>query len=78
MLGSLVVGAGTLFIGETTLLQSIWATLRATRVQAVVQFGTPEHGHGRERRRWAQDLRTAVATLRDGDSGPGDEDISPC
>lgn len=54
-----------LFIGDTTLLQSIWATLRATRVQAVVHYGTPEHGNGRDRRTWAQDLCTAVAALRE-------------
>jgi 1-acyl-sn-glycerol-3-phosphate acyltransferase len=54
-----------LFIGDTTLLQSIWSTLRATRVQAVVHFGEPEHFAGRDRRTWAQDLRVEVQRLRD-------------
>ena len=54
-----------LFIGDTTLLQSVWATLRATRVQAVVHFGSPEHFAGRDRRTWAHDLREAVAVLRE-------------
>jgi 1-acyl-sn-glycerol-3-phosphate acyltransferase len=53
-----------LFIGDTTLLRSIWSTLRATRVQAVVHFGEPEHFAGRDRRTWAQDLRETVAGLR--------------
>ena len=53
-----------LFIGDTTLLQSIWSTLRATRLQAVVRFGTPQTADGRERRVWAQDLRSAIEDLR--------------
>ena len=53
-----------LFIGDTTLLQSIWSTLRATRLQAVVHFGTPQTADGRERRVWAQDLRSAIEDLR--------------
>lgn len=55
-----------LFIGETTLLQSIWSTLRATRVQAVLHYGTREHCSGRDRRTWAQDLRNAVTALCEG------------
>ena len=53
-----------LFIGETTLVQSIWSTLRATRVQARVRYGHAEHSQGRDRRAWAQDLRNAVDRLR--------------
>lgn len=53
-----------LFVGETTLLQSIWSTLRATGVQAVVHYGTPQHAEGRDRRTWAQALREAVQSLR--------------
>lgn len=53
------------FVGDTTLLASIWSTLRETRVQAVVHFGEPTHAQGRDRRTWAQDLRGAVAALRE-------------
>lgn len=53
-----------LYAGETTMRQSLWATLRAGHVQAVVHYGVPEHGQGRDRRTWAQDLREAVAHLR--------------
>jgi 1-acyl-sn-glycerol-3-phosphate acyltransferase len=53
-----------LFIGDTTMLQSIWSTLRATRVQAVVHFGEPELFAGRDRRTWSHDLRETVAGLR--------------
>lgn len=53
-----------LFVGDTTMLQSIWSTLRATRVQAVLHFGVPEHFAGRDRRTWAHDLRETVAGLK--------------
>jgi 1-acyl-sn-glycerol-3-phosphate acyltransferase len=56
---------GPLFIGDTTLAQSIWNTLRTEGLQAVVRYGTPERAQGRERRVWAQDLRAEVARLID-------------
>jgi 1-acyl-sn-glycerol-3-phosphate acyltransferase len=52
-----------LFIGETTLLESVWRTLCATGVQAVVRYGTPQHAEGRDRRAWAQALQGRVAEL---------------
>ena len=57
---------GPLFVGDTTLLQSLWNTLRSTGVQAVVHYGEPQRAQGRDRRTWAQDLRTAVMALREG------------
>lgn len=54
---------GPLFVGETTLAQSIWNTLRTEGLQAVVRYGSPQHAEGRDRRAWAQDLRTEVARL---------------
>lgn len=53
-----------LFIGDTTLLQSIWSTLRAVGLQAVVHFGAAQAADGRDRRAWAQDLRNAITDLR--------------
>ncbi|OOG80167.1 1-acyl-sn-glycerol-3-phosphate acyltransferase [Hydrogenophaga sp. A37] len=52
-----------LYIGDTTLMQSLWATLRADGVQAVVRYGEPQRDQGRDRRTWVQDLRTEVARL---------------
>lgn len=54
-----------LFIGDTTLLASIWRTLRAPSLQAVVHFGEPQTAEGRDRRAWARDLREAVGGLRE-------------
>jgi 1-acyl-sn-glycerol-3-phosphate acyltransferase len=52
------------YVGADTLWQSLWRTLCADNVQAVVQFGTPEWAQGRDRRIWAADLRETIASLR--------------
>ena len=52
------------FIGDDTLVQSLWRTLRADSLVAVVQFGEPEVSNGRDRRQWALDLRESIAALR--------------
>jgi 1-acyl-sn-glycerol-3-phosphate acyltransferase len=51
------------YIGDTTLIGSIWATLRSTQVQAVVVYGEAQRCDGRARREWAQDVRAAIASL---------------
>lgn len=52
-----------LFIGDTTLASSIWSTLCADGVLAVVNHGAPEPARGRDRRAWARDLQTGVQRL---------------
>ena len=52
-----------LFVGQTTLLQSVWRTLRADGLQACVHFGEPQTASQRDRRTWAADLQQAVAAL---------------
>jgi 1-acyl-sn-glycerol-3-phosphate acyltransferase len=52
------------YIGDDTLVQSIWRTLNAQGVVAVVHFGEPEWAQGRERRAWATDLRNTIEGLR--------------
>jgi 1-acyl-sn-glycerol-3-phosphate acyltransferase len=51
------------FIGDDTLLQSVWRTLRAKPMTAVLVFGEPELAAGRDRRTWANDLRTTIHTM---------------
>ena len=51
------------YIGDTTLIGSIWATVRATRLQAVLVYGQAQRCEGRSRRVWAQDVRSAIAGL---------------
>lgn len=53
------------FVGDMTLVQSIWSTLQSSTVQAVVRFGEPTHADGRDRRAWAQAMRDEVQRLRE-------------
>lgn len=52
------------FVGDTWLISSIWATLNAEHLRAVVHYGEPQADQGRERRAWATDLRAEVDRLR--------------
>lgn len=52
------------YIGEDTLLQSLWRTLRTRHLRAVLHFGVPQTDGGRDRRVWAEDLRAAIMALR--------------
>ncbi|OYY87915.1 MAG: 1-acyl-sn-glycerol-3-phosphate acyltransferase [Polaromonas sp. 28-63-22] len=52
------------YVDDETLVGSIWRTLTAPRLIAVVTFG-PAHAHqGRNRRLWAQALRDDIEQLR--------------
>jgi 1-acyl-sn-glycerol-3-phosphate acyltransferase len=52
------------YIDDDTLLGSIWRTLTAPPLRAVVTFGAQQACDGRDRRTWAADVRNAVAHLR--------------
>jgi 1-acyl-sn-glycerol-3-phosphate acyltransferase len=58
--------ADALYVGDDTLLASLWRVLRAEPMVAVVHYGQPERAAGRDRRVWAEDLRHAVDALRKG------------
>jgi 1-acyl-sn-glycerol-3-phosphate acyltransferase len=53
------------YIGDDTLVGSIWRTLSGPPITAVVRYGGPQSAQGRERRAWAADLRAAVQVMRD-------------
>jgi 1-acyl-sn-glycerol-3-phosphate acyltransferase len=53
------------YIGDDTLIGSMWRTLKARRIEAVVHFGEPQLAEGRDRRKWAHDLREDIILLRD-------------
>ena len=59
------------YIGDDTLIGSVWRTLKAGRIEAVVHFGQPQAAQGRDRRAWAHDLRQDILRLRDEDSQAG-------
>ena len=52
-----------LFIGDMTLVGSIWRTLRQGPVRARVHWGAPQLAQGRNRREWSVDLAEVVAVL---------------
>jgi 1-acyl-sn-glycerol-3-phosphate acyltransferase len=53
------------YVGDESLVESLWRTLTAPPLAAVVSFGEPQHANGRDRRAWAVDLRGAVMSLRE-------------
>lgn len=52
------------YIGEDTLLDSLWRTLCADNLVAEVRFGEPQSAQHRDRRTWAAEVRHAVQLLR--------------
>lgn len=52
------------FVGDDTLVGSIWRTLNAEGLKAVVNFGELEMANGQDRRAWAQTLRGEVMNLK--------------
>ena len=52
------------YIDDDTLLGSVWSTLNARGLKAVVNFGAPEVANGRDRRQWAADLQQNVMKLK--------------
>ena len=51
------------FVGDETLLGSVWRTLVAPPITAIVRFGQPQRSAGRERREWAGALQEEVGRL---------------
>ena len=56
--------AGPLYLGDDSLLTSLWRTLAGPPFVARVRFGDPQRSEGRDRRQWAGDLRAEVDALR--------------
>jgi 1-acyl-sn-glycerol-3-phosphate acyltransferase len=52
------------YVGDDTLLGSVWRTLSGPPLAAVVRFGGTQNADGRGRRQWASDLRMDVSALR--------------
>lgn len=54
------------YVGDETLVGSLWRTLTGPPLVAVVHYGQVQGCEGRSRRQWAADLRLAVDALRGG------------
>jgi 1-acyl-sn-glycerol-3-phosphate acyltransferase len=62
------------YVGDTTLLGSLWRTLSAPGLRAVVTFGAPQSPVGQDRRGWSLALQQAITQLRAGD--PSGHDLA--
>ena len=51
------------YIGDTTLIASIWRTLKAGNVRAELRYGPPQRAGGMDRRTWAQVLRRDIGAM---------------
>ena len=52
------------YIGDDTLVGSLWRTVTGPAFTAVVHYGETQTARGRDRRSWAADLHSAVDALR--------------
>jgi 1-acyl-sn-glycerol-3-phosphate acyltransferase len=52
------------YVGDETLMESIWRTLVARGLKTVVTFGEPQAPQGQTRRAWADALREEIERLR--------------
>ena len=52
------------YVGDYSLRQSLWRTVCAPPLLAVVHYGEPDTAQGRRRRDWGVQLRDAVEVLR--------------
>jgi len=52
------------YIDDDNLLASVWNTLKAPPLLAIVRFGEPQSSHGQDRRGWAKSLHAEVQALR--------------
>jgi 1-acyl-sn-glycerol-3-phosphate acyltransferase len=52
------------YVGDETLVGSVWRTLAGPPITAVVRYGSRQFADGRDRRTWTADLRSAVDELR--------------
>ena len=57
--------AGPTYVGDTSLLSSLWRTLSATGLQAELHVGEIDMQQGRDRRTWAEALRRDLALRLD-------------
>ncbi|MEX2223177.1 MAG: lysophospholipid acyltransferase family protein [Candidatus Rokuibacteriota bacterium] len=52
------------YMGDESLVGSVWRTLCARELCAVVTFGPPQRAAGRDRRAWARDLHREITAMR--------------
>jgi 1-acyl-sn-glycerol-3-phosphate acyltransferase len=63
--GSAVRHQAPTYIGDTTLIASLWRTFQASDLVAELHFGPADLSQGRDRRTWSEALRRDMAVLLD-------------
>jgi 1-acyl-sn-glycerol-3-phosphate acyltransferase len=58
------------FVGDETLVGSVWRTLSSNAIVAEVNYGERQKAEGRGRREWAEELRQTVNRLRTAQAAP--------
>ncbi|APW36905.1 1-acyl-sn-glycerol-3-phosphate acyltransferase [Rhodoferax koreense] len=58
------------FVGQETLVGSVWRTLSSNSLVAEVNYGEMQRAEGRSRREWAEDLQHRVNRLRTAQAVP--------
>ena len=58
------ISQGPSFVGDETLLGSLWRTLKSKDIVAVVTYGDPQHAAGRDRRAWVADVKGEIERLK--------------
>lgn len=52
------------YVGDDTLVASLWRTLCTPGITVVLHFGEPQTAQGRTRQAWAHDLRETISEMR--------------
>ena len=52
------------YIGDESLLGSLWRTLCARQLRAELTYGAPQYATGRDRRSWARDLHADIRAMQ--------------
>jgi 1-acyl-sn-glycerol-3-phosphate acyltransferase len=52
------------YVGDESLFESLWGTLKAKGVIAHVTYGEPQSSNERSRRMWSDDLKVEIERLK--------------
>jgi 1-acyl-sn-glycerol-3-phosphate acyltransferase len=53
------------YVGDDTLMVSVWRTLKASGITVQIRFGELQFANGRDRRAWAADLQATIREMRE-------------
>ena len=54
------------YVGEESLIESLWRTLKSKGITACITYGEPQSSNDRSRRMWSDDLRVEIERLKTG------------